>query len=83
MSKIKPHSVEHSLRRSTVVFYEDHFEKNGAVEVSEWVNGEGFDFTADGNDPVLLTWQQWDALLEAVKQYTKHDWKAGEKAKLL
>ena len=74
-------AVEYHLRQTTTVFYSDHFEKNGAVQVCSWDNGEGFDFNANDGAPVSLTWQEWDALVKAVRASNKHDWKTERQGK--
>lgn len=46
-----------------------HFAKeHDFIEITEWYNGEGFDFNINGNSTTSLTWGQWAALQKLLVQ---------------
>jgi len=66
--------MEKSTRKS---IYDDlkkycHLSKDHeSIEVTEWINGEGFDAYISDREKLSLTWGEFDALKKLVKKLYK------------
>lgn len=72
--------IERRHCRNALASYEDHLDDNGSISVTEWPNGEGFDFDINsGKDGCgsnclgQMTWTQFHILQTLTQEVLKND----------